>query len=211
MLCCGLVKNAANAGDRTDPRLLAGKTHPNTALILLNKHTAHTTMASWLLTVALLLVAATLVHGVVHNTDTNALSREAQSARDQELVANKYEVLLHDGSTQATVTQVMRHVATLHADSSLASVRGHVGPDPLHIVPAFELVDATPDMAERLAQNEHVRSVTPETVFHMAATANSWGQDRVDQATLPLDGTITTSMTGAGTAIYLASTTPTAS
>jgi subtilisin family serine protease len=59
--------------------------------------------------------------------------------------------------------------------------------------------------AAALANEPDVASVEQDQVFEVASTQTgaSWGLDRIDQATLPLDGSFTYPTTGAGVNVYI--------
>ncbi|MFJ8434039.1 S8 family peptidase [Kitasatospora sp. NPDC094019] len=117
----------------------------------------------------------------------------------QEPSAGRYVVVLRDGP--AAPAAVADHLARVHGGTVRAvfdtALRGY----------AAEL---TVTQAQRVAADPAVASVEQDGIHHTSAEAAnglsstaSWGLDRVDQRSLPLDGAYTAPNNGADVTVYL--------
>ncbi len=146
-------------------------------------------------------VALTALIGVVSvpaATSASAGETQQNEAATAELVANSYIVILEEGAT-ASIDVVMASVPEL-ALAATSADGSHNGTRVTHrystAVDGFAAEMST-SAVKQLQSHPDVALVERDQIVSIDAT---WGQDRIDDRNLPLDGTF--SATGDGTGVH---------
>lgn len=160
-----------------------------------------------------LLLGLILIFGacseVEQEVQLSALDEVAQ-ANEPEFIPGKYIVVLNDQtvrfrrtddyeSVQAGMRVVANSIAARHniQEERIERVYGN-------LLPGFS-AELTPAQLADLEKDPSVSYIEPDGYVYTTATQTNatWGIDRIDQATLPLNGTYTYNTTGQGVTAYI--------
>jgi subtilisin family serine protease len=142
--------------------------------------------------------AAALLAGTAAPGSATPAEGTVHRVAGAQAVTGSYVVVLK-ASSGATPTTYRSRTDTLAADYG-ATVRFRY----TSAVQGFS-ARMSETQARRLAANPAVARVEQDSVVRLAATQNNptWGLDRVDERTLPLDGRYLYNRTGAGVSVYM--------